>query len=279
MISNSQMSLSLPILCGSMAAHPYRLAVELHNSAYRALGIDYTFVYFGITDPQAGVAAIRALNIRGMNVSMPFKSDVMAYLDELDPAARAIGAVNTIDNRDGVLTGYNTDYVGAVRALEEQVQLEGTRVALLGAGGAGRAVAYGLKQRGAQVTIYNRSVGRAVQLAEEFGLEVGGTLQEFAGGATCDILVNATSIGFKEPRKSPVDQARLRPDLVVMDVVFLPARTRLLQLAEEAGCRVISGVRMLLHQACGQVELYTGCGAPLTVMEQVIEREIKKMEG
>jgi len=142
------MSSTLPTLCGSMAAHPYRLAVELHNAAYRALGIDYTFVYFGITDPAAGVAAIRALSIRGMNVSMPFKSAVMEYLDRIDPAARAIGAVNTIDNRDGELIGYNTDYIGAIRALEEQVDLAGARVALLGAGGAARAVAYGLVQGG-----------------------------------------------------------------------------------------------------------------------------------
>ena len=132
------MSPTLPTLCGSMAAHPYRLAVELHNAAYRELGLDYTFVYFGITDPAAGIEAIRTLGIRGMNVSMPFKAAVIPYLDRLDPAARAIGAVNTIDHRDGVLTGYNTDYIGGVKALEEVTSLAGTRIALLGAGGAAR---------------------------------------------------------------------------------------------------------------------------------------------
>lgn len=282
------MSTTLPTLCGSMAAHPYRLAVELHNGAYRALGIDYTFVYFGITDPAAGVAAIRALSIRGMNVSMPFKSAVMAYLDHIDPAAQAIGAVNTIDNRDGVLKGYNTDYIGAIRALEEQVALAGARVALLGAGGAARAVAYGLAQRGARVAIFNRSLEKAARLAEAFGLEVGGVLDQFPGEAPFDVLINCTSVGFKEPDKSPLAPTQLRRFVldssgtvqpVVMDAVFLPPRTRLLTEASAAGCRTIQGVRMLLHQACGQVELYTGLEAPLAVMEQVIEKEIGGLES
>lgn len=262
-----------------MAAHPYRLAVELHNSAYRELGIDYTFVYFGITDPEEGVKAIRALGIRGMNVSMPYKSAVMQYLDHLDPAAEAIGAVNTIDNRDGVLTGYNTDYVGAMRALQEVTELNGARVALLGAGGAARAAGYGLRQQGARTTIFNRSVDKAERLADEFSLEVGGTLAQFPGGVTFDILINCTSIGFNAPTASPISADRLHKDMTVMDAVFIPPDTGLLKQAESMGCVSVQGVRMLLHQACGQVELYTGHAAPLEVMEEVITREIRKMIG
>ena len=129
-----------------MAAHPYRMAVEVHNAAYRKLGIDYTFVYFGITDAEQGVKAIRALGIRGMNVSMPFKSAVIPYLDRLDPAAEVIGAVNTIDNRDGFLTGYNTDYIGATRVLQEVTSLTGKRRRRVGGGGAARAIAHGLAE-------------------------------------------------------------------------------------------------------------------------------------
>lgn len=268
---------TLPVLCGSMAAHPYRLAVELHNAAYRELGLDYTFVYFGIDDPRAGVAAIRALGIRGMNVSMPFKAAVIPHLDHLDPAARAIGAVNTIDNRDGVLTGYNTDYIGAVKALEELADLTGTRAALLGAGGAARAVAYGLAEKGAEVTVFNRSVNRARQLADDFSLKFGGSIEEFPGCAEFDILVNCTAVGFKAKDESPIIQSALHSTTIVMDAVFLPPDTKLLRLAAEAGCRTVQGVRMLLHQACGQVELYTGCEPPLAVMEQVIDREISKL--
>jgi shikimate dehydrogenase len=271
------MSTSLPTLCGSMAAHPYRMAVEVHNAAYRALGIDYTFVYFGITNPEEGVKAIRALGIRGMNVSMPFKSAVVPFLDKLDSAAAAIGAVNTIDNKDGILTGYNTDFIGAMRALQEVTDIPGKRVALLGAGGAARAIGYGLVTAGAEVNVYNRSIGKAERLAEDLGLKVGGTLEQFSEIGGFDILVNSTSVGFNAPDESPVYKKTLGSIPVVMDAVFIPVKTRLLQEAEIAGCTTIPGVRMLLHQACGQVELYTGHDAPLEVMEQVIEKEIKKM--
>jgi len=268
---------SLPTLCGSMAAHPYRMAVEVHNAAYRELGIDYTFVYFGITDAEQGVQAIRALGIRGMNVSMPFKSAVIPYLDRLAPSAAAIGAVNTIDNRDGFLTGYNTDYIGAMRALQEATSLAGKRVALLGGGGAARAVAYGLVEEGAEVLVYNRSLDKAQRLAADLGLQVGGSLEAFSADGSHDILVNATSIGFNAPDESPVVPEKLREPLIVMDAVFIPVETRLLREAKDAGCLTIPGVRMLLHQACGQVELYTGHDAPLAVMEKVIAEEMRKM--
>ena len=272
------MSTSLPTLCGSMAAHPYRMAVEVHNAAYRALGLDYTFVYFGISNPEEGVKAIRALGIRGMNVSMPFKSAVVPFLDKLDAAAEAIGAVNTIDNKDGVLTGYNTDFIGAMRALREITDVAGKRVALLGAGGAARAIGYGLVTAGAEVNVYNRSLDKAEQLAGDLGLKVNGTLEQFSGAGGYDILVNSTSIGFNASAESPVHRDTIANIPIVMDAVFIPVKTRLLREAEIAGCITIPGVRMLLHQACGQVELYTGHDAPQEVMEQVIAQEIKKMD-
>ena len=264
-------------MCGSMAAHPYRLAVELHNAAYRELGLDYTFVYFGITDPRAGIEAIRTLGIRGMNVSMPFKAAVIPYLDRLDPAAQAIGAVNTIDNRDGVLTGYNTDYIGAVKALEDLTSLAGTRIALFGAGGVARAVSYGLVEKGGRVTVFNRSVEPARQMADEFSLTLGGPLEDFPGCEGFDILINCTALGFRSADESPVEQVALNRDTIVMDVVFLPSDTKLLRSAEAAGCKTVQGVKMLLYQACGQVELYTGCTPPVAVMEQVIEREVRNL--
>ena len=270
---------TLPTLCGSMAAHPYRLAVDIHNAAYRALGIDFTFVYFGIEDPKAGVQAIRTLGIRGMNVSMPFKSEVIQYLDEIDPAAQVIGAVNTIDNRNGFLTGYNTDYLGVIRALEEQTKLKGAQVALLGAGGAARAVAYGLKQQEAEVTLFNRSVKKAQVFSEEFGLELGGALTDFPGNMSFDILINATSVGFNAPQESPLKADQLPQGLVVMDIVFIPLHTMLLQYAEKNNGVTIPGTRMLLHQACGQVELYTGHAAPLSAMEEVIAKELEPFGG
>lgn len=267
---------SIPTLCGSLAGTPFTFNVRVHNAAYAELGLDYTFVSFGVEDTAAAIAAMRTLGIRGMNVTMPHKQAVMAHLDAIDPTAQAIGAVNTIDNRDGFLTGYNTDCVGAQRALEEVTSLAGRRLALLGAGGAARAIAHAARAAGAQVTVFNRTVDKAHALAADFGLACGGALEDFVAGAF-DILVNATAAGFRAPEVHPLP-GRLAPHLVVMDVAFLPVRTALIRDAESLGCRAIPGTRMLLHQFCGQVELYSGGrAAPFDVMQRALLDEIERV--
>ena len=269
---------SIPTLCGSIMGQPMSFNVRIHNAAYQALGLDYTFVCFGVDDPVAGVQAIRTLGVRGMNVSMPYKQAVMPHLDALDATARDIGAVNTINNVDGKLTGYNTDCVGAVRALEEAGPLEGRRVAVLGAGGAARAVAYGVRGAGARVTIFNRTAERGRQLAEDFGLGFGGSLADF-DASNFDVVVNATAAGFRAPDVNPLE-GRLAAHLLVMDAAFLPLQTKLLRDAAALGCRTIAGTRMMLHQACGQVELYTGCErAPIDAMGAALLDEIRRVEG
>ncbi|HPE71319.1 MAG TPA: shikimate dehydrogenase [Candidatus Competibacter sp.] len=268
---------SIPTLCGSIMAEPFSLGVRIHTAAYRELGLDYTFVCFGVENPELAVQAIRTLGIRGMSVSMPYKSAVMPFLDALDPAARAIGAVNTIDNRNGRLTGYNTDFIGAVRALQEANDLTGQALAILGAGGAARAIAYGAQQAGAQVTLFNRSTERGQALAAELNVDFGGSLEDFRA-ARFSILVNATSVGFRAPDSNPLGQT-LEPHLLVMDIAFIPVRTKLLRDAEKAGCRTIAGTRMLLHQACKQIELYTEQQAPLAVMEKALLDEINRLGG
>lgn len=152
---------SIPVLCGSLAGQPFTFNVKVHNAAYQAMGLDYTFVSFGVDDAAQAVQAVRTLGIRGMNVTMPHKQAVIAHLDALDETAREIGAVNTIDNQSGYLTGYNTDCMGAVRALEEVTALPGKRIALLGAGGAARAIAWGVQRAGASVTVFNRTAARS----------------------------------------------------------------------------------------------------------------------
>lgn len=267
---------SIPTLCGSLAGTPFTFNVKVHNAAYRALGLDYTFVSFGVEDAAGAVQAMRTLGIRGLNVTMPHKQAVIPHLDALDATAREIGAVNTIDNRDGRLTGYNTDCIGAVRALEEATTLDGRRVALLGAGGAARAIAWGLRRGGARVTLFNRTAGRGQALADEFGIAFGGALEDF-DPARFDGVVNATAAGFRAADTSPLAARQLAPHLFVMDVAFIPVRTRLIGDADAIGCRTVDGTRMLLHQFCGQVELYTGRPAPLDVMSAALLDEIARV--
>jgi shikimate dehydrogenase len=250
---------SIPTLCGSLAGQPFTFNVKVHNAAYRALGVDYTFVSFGIEDVAGAINAMRTLGIRGLNVTMPHKQAVIPYLDALDETAREIGAVNTIDNRDGHLTGYNTDCAGAVRALEEVTSLPGRRIALLGAGGAARAIAWGVQRAGAEVTVFNRTASRGEELGRHFGLAFGGDLNAF-DPAGFDGVVNATAAGFRAP-----------------DVAFIPVRTKLIRDAAELGCRVVDGTRMLLHQFCGQIELYTGKPAPLDTMSAALLDEIARV--
>ncbi|KXU85931.1 ribonuclease BN [Caballeronia megalochromosomata] len=267
---------SIPSLCGSLAGQPFTFNVKVHNAAYRQLGVDYTFVSFGVQDAAGAIDAMRTLGIRGLNVTMPHKQAVIPHLDALDETAREIGAVNTIDNRDGHLTGYNTDCIGAVRALEEATPLDGRRVALLGAGGAARAIAWGARRAGARVTVFNRTAARGEQLARDFGLAFGGDLGAFDPHAF-DVVVNATAAGFRAPEVNPLHAEQLSAHLVVMDAAFIPVRTKLIRDAEALGCRVIDGTRMLLHQFCGQVELYTGKEAPLDVMSAALLDEIARV--
>jgi shikimate dehydrogenase len=267
---------SIPTLCGSLAGQPFTFNVKVHNAAYRALGVDYTFVSFGVEDAAGAIHAMRTLGIRGLNVTMPHKQTVIAHLDALDETAREIGAVNTIDNQDGYLKGYNTDCVGAVRALQEATALEGRHIALLGAGGAARAIAWGVRQAGARLTVFNRTAERGEALAHDFGLAFGGDPGDFDPGAF-DGVVNATAAGFRAPETSPLSPGQLAPHLFVMDAAFIPARTKLICDAAAIGCRTVDGTRMLLHQFCGQVELYTGKPAPLDVMSAALLDEIRRV--
>ena len=180
-----------------------------------------------------------------------------------------------INHVDGRLTGYNTDCIGAVRALEEITALPGRRIALLGAGGAARAIAYGVRNAGATLTVFNRSAERGQALARDFGLAFGGTLDAF-DPAGFDGVINATAAGFRAPEVNPI-AGRLAPHLFVMDVAFIPVDSRLVRDARALGCRAIDGTRMLLHQFCGQIELYTGHPAPLEAMSAALLDEIARV--
>lgn len=266
---------SVPVLCGSIASRPSVLGVAMHNAAYKAMGLPFTYVAFGIENTREAVLAMRYLGIRGLGVSMPHKIEIMQYLDALDEIAAKIGAVNTVVNDGGRLTGYNTDWIGAMRALEEKIDIAGKRSVVVGAGGAARAIVYGLVSKQSQVTVYNRTIRKGEKLAEDFGVRFGGGLAELSSIKDYDILVNATSVGFNAPEESVIPSSLLREGKVVLDVVFIPPRTKLIQDAESRGCIAISGIRMLVHQAVYQFELYTAKQAPFEVMEKALLEAIR----
>jgi shikimate dehydrogenase len=254
-------------LCG-IALHPagHTRSPAMHNAAYAALSIDAIYLAFDVRPAELGdaVAGMRGLGIRQLSVSLPHKEAILGHLDEVDATARRIGAVNTVLRRDGALVGSNTDWLGAVGALERETRLEGKQAVVLGAGGTARAVIYGLCARGARVQVLNRTAEKARALANDLGADGAGGLEELRD-LPYDVLVNTTSVGLGED-VSPIDAEHLGEGGVVLDAVYEPERTRLLRDAEARGARVVSGKWMLVYQAVAQLEAWTGQTAPVEVM-------------
>ncbi len=265
------MASSNPILCGSIAAHPGRFGVAMHNAAYRALGLNYAYIAFGTEDTAGAIAAMRALGLRGLGLTMPHKIRAIDHLDVLTKDARAIGAVNTVVNDDRRLTGHNVDWLGAIRAFSEVGPVAGLSAAVIGAGGGARAVVFGLIRAGAAVTLYNRSAEHGRALAEDLGAVYGGPVVALAEADTVDLIAHVTPVGLNDPSALIVPEAALRPGRIVFDAVPQPVETRLLREAAARGCRTIPGVRMQLHQAAAQFELYTGQAPDLAVMEHALQ--------
>jgi shikimate dehydrogenase len=260
-------------LCG-IVLHPagHTRSPAMHNAAFRALALDAVYLAFDVP-PAALPAAIqgaRGLGVRQLAVSLPHKEAVLPLLDAVDETARRIGAVNTVTRQeDGSLLGSNTDWLGAVRALEAERKLAGARAVVLGAGGAARAVVFGLVERGARVVVLNRTPERARELARALGAEHADDLDALAS-TPHDVLVNATAEGLETDR-SPVPAQALRPGSLVMDTVYAPERTRLLRDAEARGARTLGGKWMLVHQAAEQLRLWSGREAPIQVMADAFD--------
>lgn len=252
----------------SLAGKQNSIGAAMHNAGYESLGVNFVYVPITTSNPKDAIAGVRGFNLRGNTVSMPHKQAVMEYLDNIDPVAQTIGAVNTVLNEDGVLTGYNSDWVGAMTALQEATELKGKRVVVIGAGGAARAIVYGLKQNEATAVVYSRDAEKGKALATEFDAKFGGGLNDLPS-AEYDVVINATSVGFGT-EESIVDSSFFKPNTVAMDVVFVPAETTFLKDAKEQGATVVPGYRMLIHQALFQMELFTGKKAPFEVMEQAL---------
>jgi shikimate dehydrogenase len=259
-------------LCGILL-HPaaHTRSPAMHGAAYAALGYDAVYLAFDVPPPALAdaIRGARALGVRQLAISLPHKQAVIPHLDAVEETARRIGAVNTVTRVGERLVGANTDWLGAVRALEAEAKLAGARAVVLGAGGTARAVVFGLRERGARVHLLNRSPEPARRLADELGAESVGALADLAR-LPYDVLVNTTSVGLREDA-SPVDATALRAGTVVMDAVYDPEPTRLLRDAAARGARTISGRWMLLHQAAEQVRLLTGQEPPLAALIEGFE--------
>ena len=251
----------------------HSLSPVMHNSALSQTGLEGFYLAFRVKDIAAAVSGVRGLGMRGASITIPHKVSVMKYLDRVDALAEEIGAVNTIVNRQGVLYGYNSDCAGAIKALTEKTAINDKAVAVIGAGGAARAVAFGIKREGGRLTILNRTKQSGESLAADLGCEFK-PLSEVRR-LPYNIVINATSAGMTpQVNNTPLNAALLEGEMVVMDMVYNPLKTRLLSEAKKIGCSTIDGVSMFVHQGAVQFELWTGRQAPVDVMRKVVLDEL-----
>jgi shikimate dehydrogenase len=263
----------------------HSLSPVIHNAAFNELGLNLVYVAFnvGVTELKDAILGAKTLGIHGLNITMPHKHSVMNYLDKINMTAKNIGAVNTILNKNGILIGYNTDGSGAMLALKENgICTEEKKLVLLGAGGAAKAIAYQAAQEVEELVILNRTVEKAKQLAKilhSFNAKVIGKMLSnnvlYKELTTANILVNATSVGmYPDNNNSPVPSDLLTSDLCVMDIIYNPLNTKLLNDAKYAGAKTVSGVDMLIYQGAVAFEIWTKCTAPVEVMKKAALNEL-----
>lgn len=252
---------ALTKLC-CVIGHPVAQSLSpiMHNKAYESLKLNYAFLAFDVLDLKNCITAVRTLNIKGVSVTIPYKKEVMKYLDNIDDTAKEIGAVNTIVNIDGSLTGLNTDWIGAVSALKEKKEIKDKNIAIIGNGGAASAISYAVKKEGGKGEIIDRKRGE----------------NEIEILKNADIIINATPVGMSpNDSESPIPDNILKKSQTVFDIVFKPHETKLLKEAKEQGATVVYGYKMLLYGAARQFKLFTGVDAPIDIMQREIEKYIR----
>ena len=269
-------------LIGNPVEHS--LSPAIHNAAFQKLGLNFVYLAFRVEAIGDAIKGLRSLgNFRGASVTIPHKVSAVSFLDSLEPTARHIGAINTIVAEGGILKGYNTDAIGALRALRESdVALKGRQVVMLGSGGAARAIAFALGAETGidRLTILGIDEQERTVLVRDLRLKVGMAVQESLLDESMlrkvlpdtHVLIHCTPTGMSpKVQQTSVPAALLHSGLTVMDIVYNPRDTQLLKDAKAAGCRVIPGLEMFLHQAAAQFELWTNQAAPADVMRAVLE--------
>lgn len=269
-----------------LIGHPveHSFSPPMHNAAFSDLNMDYAYVAFDVNpnDLKSAIVGARSLNIKGLNVTIPHKIDVVRYLEEIDEIASLIGAVNTIDFEE--MKGYNTDGIGAIKAIGEVTSIKDKNVVVAGAGGASRAISFYIAKYGAsKLTIVNRNVEYAQRLARD-------VLNSKLTDNVCadsinrinyyikhaDILIDTTPIGMHpHVGDNPIVTAEdMHEDLVVFDAVYNPNETVLIKEAIRAGAKSVCGIKMLLYQGAESFKIWTGCDAPVDVMEEALRKKI-----
>ncbi|MFH1424328.1 MAG: shikimate dehydrogenase [archaeon] len=264
----------------------HSLSPAMHNAALRELGLEHTYEKIRVKPEELKkfIERIRSGEISGASITIPHKQSILPLMDGLSKEAELIGAVNTVQRKENKLVGHNTDGIGCVNALEEAgVEVSGKSALILGAGGAARAIAFTLALSGAEaLEIANRTPEKAEALArdvnEETGLEVAaGDLSNLGSKIrNVDILINTTSVGMKgtQEDKTLVKAVDMHPGLVVNDIVYTPRKTLLLKEAGKAGCKIVEGRGMLVHQGAEQFRIFTGKDAPVEVMREALNEAL-----
>ncbi len=262
---------------GDPVAHS--ISPQMHNAGYAQMKIGYYYFKQRVSAKllEDFVSTAKELGIAGFQVTIPHKTSIIRHLDELDESVKKIGAVNTVVVKKGLAKGYNTDWSGAIDSIKQGIaSLRGKNALVIGAGGAARAIVYGLKKEGANVVIANRTREKAVELAKEFGCRA----IEFEKVRDCtkikpkpDVIINATSIGLRE-WQTPVE--KFPENALAFDVVYSPYETMFLKTARECGCKTIDGLEMLVLQGAAGFELLTGAKAPVGVMKKAAESALEE---
>ncbi|PJB22524.1 shikimate dehydrogenase [Candidatus Dojkabacteria bacterium CG_4_9_14_3_um_filter_150_Dojkabacteria_WS6_41_13] len=264
----------------------------MHNAGYEALGINYLYLVRDIAPERLaeGLRALKEFGVAGISVSMPHKVEILKHLDVQTDAVKAIGACNTVHSVEGKLVGYNSDWIGAIDCLKKKITLRGKKTLVLGAGGAARAIVYGLKEEGARVTVLNRDLEKAKKLGQHFSVEWG-SINDSTKYYDYDVIVNATSVGTRKSEEcdcylcrflglsvssgEATGETLFLEDKIALDVVFQRNTTEFTEAATKRGHNVVYGHEMLVAQGAFQFKLFTGYEAPVEAMYAELKRNLE----
>jgi shikimate dehydrogenase len=260
----------------------HSLSPLMHNVAYQQMGLPARYLAFRVSSPEAALQTMREKGICGASVTLPFKTAILPHLHEVDEDSRAIGAVNTLRTLNGKVYGMNTDWIGFNRGLKKYLSIRGKTFIVLGSSGAARAAIFGIRKEGGNAIVVSRNPETGMALARSFDCPFRPLSDLKSVRGHC--LINATPVGLKGSATSTLAE---REDLArfewVMDMVYNPLQTALLNEAKAAGCGMITGLPMLVFQGAEQIRIWTGMEPPVDLMTRVVEEEMEdrgqKMTG